>query len=58
MNQILAGASATTGNLDDAIHFQQQAMESGRLNTNEMKDAQGKLSRYKNHQTLRTGKSA
>jgi len=55
--ETLAAASAAAGNFDDAVRYQGQAMNNGKLSPNEMKDAQDRLSRYKNHQALPRGKS-
>ena len=52
-----AAASAANGNFDEAIRFQEKAMESGKLSGTEIKDAEDRLSRYKQHEPLRRGKS-
>jgi tetratricopeptide (TPR) repeat protein len=49
---ILAAACAAAGSFDEAVRYEQQAIDSGKLSTEELKGAQHRLALYQQHQPL------
>jgi tetratricopeptide (TPR) repeat protein len=49
----LAAALAATGDFDAAIRYEEQAIKSGKLSSEELKGAQARLARYSQHQPPR-----
>ncbi|HEY3664041.1 MAG TPA: tetratricopeptide repeat protein [Chthoniobacterales bacterium] len=46
----LAGAEAETGDFEDAVRYEEQAIKSGKLSDEELKGAQSRLARYSSHE--------